>query len=562
MTVDYRPSRGIVPAAICVAFGALWLSPSPAHADDYVLANSKTHKLQVLADGGAAWCSPALRLRMVLDADSPDSGNAASQMEIMSRLKTPIATDCKTAESAIVSVIDRGKTTGTFAATAKGGWQFAALPAPPTVPPIEQKADEVKPIVPPVAAPAPAPTPTPTIAQTPAQTSAPAAPTIMMPKEKGYIGLLLRILKDNPALAAEEATIKFWAAYKFNREYSQVQFQEFKLQPLLARAKDDLSQTISSLPQADYERGVAIFNTSFDAYNFQKQVFPITLNFDQVTFNTPHYIQSSLPSTIALKVPDLDAIAGIPMDPTAAQAFTERRTRWNSVNRSVSIAVVIKIDPSGFHRDGWGYQAALGTVESATFFTDNELREQIFQIGPDEFAKWRQAKAEEKVAAAAAAAQREAELRRQQMLAMREQYIRQIGTASTSVKLANFANDGPLNFYAPLNNLRAARAAALISGKPVAVTMLVQAGSSGRSTIDTSFPGSLQVTVMDGQPDLKSSEWYLVRGLLSVPDSAGTLAAQLTTQAVYPCQQPKCAEAQDPAVIVDRKLAALQGGAQ
>ena len=52
---------------------------------------------------------------------------------------------------------------------------------------------------------------------------------------------------------------------------------------------------------------------------------------------------------------------------------------------------------------------------------------------------------------------------------------------------------------APLNNLRAARTQALLSGEPSVVTMLVQAGGNGHD-VPTAWPGHLDVVASGGRP--------------------------------------------------------------
>lgn len=556
--------------AALAALGALGFA-APAQAEDYVLATSKTHKLQVLADGGAAWCGATVHLRMVLEKDSPDIGVPASQLDMMNRMKTPITTDCKTATAAEMTVIEPGQSGRLYKANAAGGWVFAQAAAPvpvPTAPvavappaPVAVTPPAPVAVVPaapvavaPPAAPVAALPPAPVAAPPPAVAVAPPAPQFT------YHSALLRLLRDNPALAKEDGTLRVWAAYRWNREYNQVQHQEFKLQPLLQRAEADLATALATgVP----ERLVVVVSTNFGSYDFKSQRFPISITGDTVNVSKPCCFRDDLPGGFALKVPDLDVITGLPMAPDAAQTFTERRTRYGSVNRTIALAVTVKLGNLGFQKPNWGHWVSESVVESAAIYNDDDLvGEPLYRIGAAEFEQWRQAKAAERATAIRAAAEREAEARRQQMLAQREYHIRMIGGASTSVKLANYINDGPLNTYAGLGNLRDARAAALLSGKPVAVSMLVQAESSGRTKVETKWPGKLELNVAEGQPELKSSGWYLVRGLLSVPEGAGLPAAQMMTQAVYACTQPKCAEATDATAIVDRKLAVLQGGAQ
>ena len=125
-------NRRAVFIAVASTAGALGVAfPSPAAEDAHLLATSKAHKLQILADGGTAWCQPSLRLRMVLDADSPDAGNPANQIAVMNLLKTPIAADCKAAKTAELTVVEQGKASGTYKAAADRGWSFAAAPLQP-----------------------------------------------------------------------------------------------------------------------------------------------------------------------------------------------------------------------------------------------------------------------------------------------------------------------------------------------------------------------------------------------------------------------------------------------
>lgn len=556
-------------AIALAALGAVGVTASSAAADEYVLAASKTHKLQIIAEGGTAWCTPNLRLRMALETDSPDVGAPASQIEIMNRLKTPITNDCKTAISADLTVIDPGKAASAYKATAVNGWTFAAVaPAPLAATP---KPDDAKPAAIAESKPLAAPLPQQPAPQQPApQQPTPVAPSPALapvpvlaaspPPTITYFGALVRWLRDNPSLAQDDATLRLWAFHRFSDEYSKVQYQEFKLQPLLQKAQLDLAETMA---RAEDDQVVVVVATQFGSYDFNGQRFPIAMNASEMSYSKPCcFNATNIPSTFSIKLPDVDIISGLPMDAATAQAFTERRTRYGSVNRSISIALTVTLDHASFKSDGWGHTVAVGTLNGAAFYSDNQLAEPLYRVEASQFATWREAREAEKATAAKAAAERALELRRQQFQARREQNIRSLASASASVKLANFVSDGELNFYTRLSNLRSARAAALVSGKAEPVIMVVQAESSGRTKVDTTWPGKLEVTVADGQPELKSSEWYLIRGLLTVPDGNSLPAAQLMPQQIYACTQPKCAEATDAATIVDRKLAAFQGGAQ
>lgn len=542
------------------AVAGVVVATTPALADETVLAASKARKLQVLADGGAGWCKPTVRLRMVLDPDSPDARNPGSQVEVMNRLKAPITTDCKAATAAELTVVEQGKPTGTYKATADKDWVFAAVPAsapvaaPKAEPPPATAAASVSPPAP-AAPPAVAPQVV-TAPPSPAPTSAPPAGP-PLPRDVNYASAMIRLVKDNPSLAQDDGLLRCWAAYRFEKEYSQFRNQEFKLQPVLQKARADLAETVA---QNDGQRVTAVFNVSFDGYNFDTQQFPISLRMESLNFSRQCYTQSqALPSTLIVKVSDLDAITGLPMESKAAQAFADKRTRYGSVDRHIAIAVTVKLDNGGFVTGSWGQIVSTGTLESATIFADSNATQPLYWLTPEELEKMRATRAAEKAALAKAEEERKAEQRRQQMLAQREQNIRALSSAPTSVKLANWVSDGQIDYYTKLNNLRTARAAALVGGKPVMVSMLIQADGSGRNKVDTKWPGKLEVTVAEGQPDLSSSGWYLVRGMLSVPEGDNLPPARLTAQTVYACAQPKCADATEPTAIVDRKLAALTG---
>lgn len=542
--------------ASLAAAGALGLS-APVSADEYLLATSKTHKLQILADGGASWCGQNLKLRMVLEAGSPDTGNPASQIDMMNRLKSPITNDCKAAASADLTVVDSGKPGTAYRATAAGGWVFAAAPA--------GAADTQTAAMPPVAAPAaaasmPANTQTPAGVQSPAM----AAPAKIepLPQDMNYWSGLLRWVHDNPGIDQDDAILNLWAFHRYENEYRAARNDEFKLQPLLQRARTDLAD---ALHQGNIERVTVAIHTELDSYDFAKQRFPLSLgDIHQVSYREPCCDFQKAPIDFVVTLEDLDILNGLPMDPAAAKKFTESRTRWGSVDRTVYIAVIVKLHDGGFQNNNLDQAVAPGSVDSAVFYADEQMKKPLFQVSAEDFARLREVRDAEKAAAAKAAAEHEAEQRRQQLMAQREQNIRDLTSLSPSIRLANFISAGDLNYRVSLDNLRNARSTALIGEKPVQVSMLVQADGNGRRDVATRWPGLLDVTSPGGQPEMKASGWYLVRGLLNVPNGNGLPAAQLMAEEIYACTQPKCADAADATAVVDRKLAGLstQGGAQ
>jgi outer membrane protein OmpA-like peptidoglycan-associated protein len=164
-----RISRVSAATAMLAAVVTMVFSSSCPRADDsVVLGQSAAHKLKIVADGGAKWCAAHVALRMVLDADSPDVGNANAQIDVMNRLKSSIESACAVANNADLVVFAQDKAQGGFRASKAEGWVFKAT-APAVVSldtPAEQAASaQGKPS----AAAAAAPT-----AESPAATAVPA----------------------------------------------------------------------------------------------------------------------------------------------------------------------------------------------------------------------------------------------------------------------------------------------------------------------------------------------------------------------------------------------------
>jgi len=197
--------------------------------------------------------------------------------------------------------------------------------------------------------------------------------------------------------------------------------------------------------------------------------------------------------------------------------FAEKRTQYGRVNRVMSIAVSVKLDSAGLVKDSLGVIAAFGTLETASFLSDKEDRGILYQISQSELQKMHETKVAEKALAAKEEADQQAVIYRQQAMARRDQDIMVLSQATSSVKLANAISDGQINYRHNLNNLRFARVDAILKKQPVNVSMLVQMDASGRNEVATEWPGHLKVSVPGNLPELKSSSWYLVRGLLSVP---------------------------------------------
>lgn len=550
--------------AICLQMGgaclALFLAVGQASAADPkflgYLAPNQAGQLWAYPDASGNWCREATAMSVLL---TPRLDYA----QVVSRLHAiglQLAKSCKAADSAKVAVYnaDRSIAGPSIVIRKADNWLAASAAPPPSPQPAESPAAPA----PVAAAPAPQPSSSPTTtaaegtpSPSPTASSSPSEPAPVLPRETNYNGALLAFLHATPALTEDNGILRYWASYRFARDYQQFANQEFKLQPILQQAKTDLAATMA---QTDGRHVTAVIPTQFGAYDFNSRHFPITLNMQELSVNKPCCLGfPNLPNGFVLKIADLDVVDGLPMDPDSAQSFAEKRTRWGNVNRNILVAVTIRLDEAGFEKDSWGRIAGVGTLEGAAIYADERTTQPLFQISGSELDQMRAARATEKAAHAKAEAERQAEQRRQQLVAQRDQFIRGIADSPASVKLANWISNGQIDYASRLNNLRAARAAALIGGKAVPVRMLVQMDTSGRNRVETKWPGKLQITLADGQPDLQSSGWYLVQGLLTVPDAESVPSAELAAKTVYSCTQPKCAEATDATALVDRKIAAL-----
>lgn len=528
--------------------------------------SNKSGQLWAYPDASGRWCREDAALSVLLTPQ-------LTYVQVGQALHTigaQFAKECKLAVSAKVAAYNPDRSVAGPSVTITKDNNWLPAPAAPAVPPpaaptaaqapTQPTAQAAAVVPPPVAAPTantqvgqPVQLVPAAHASEPAAAPAvaPSPQAVPLPRDLDYWSGMLRAVRANPALLEDNTALRLWAFHRFQSEYQQVQNQEFKLQPVLDRAKKDLTDTMA---QTDPDHITVVLNNNFGTYDFNKQIFPVTVGW-QININRPCCFNGGPPANFVVNLSDAEAVTGLPMGPDEAQAFTLRRTRFGYVNRNIFISLTIRLDQTGFQSDGWGNAAAVGTIDGIGFYADDHLKEPLYTVGSEEFAKWREAKAAEQAAAEKEKAKQEAEMRHQRAIVLRDQTIHSLSNTSTSVRLANFISAGDINYFNRLNNLREARASALISGKAVAVTMLLQADSSGRRQVAATWPAKLEVTLAEGLPDLKSSGWYLVRGLLNVPDNGMLPPAQIMAQEVYACTQPKCAEAADATAIVDRKLA-------
>jgi hypothetical protein len=511
-----------------------------ANPDRLAFSQKLGAEVSAIANSGGGWCASAVNLKVALNDNSVLIGPLmkANRAAFAVRIGSVITQQCPMARTATVQFIkssDQSQVDLQAIVRNSSGWTSVAA-APPVM------NASASPLPPPqVAAAVPSPI-------TPPREVTPVALEV----GEDYEGMLVKMLRDNPDLANSDAALRWWAELRFPNEYFPVQNQEFALQPLLAKAKADLTRTIAI---SDPDRIAIHIQTQFQPYDFAAQRFPVTINGNQFNLS-PRYCcaPEGLPRTFTVTVAGLDSINGFPMNEADARAFEQHRTVSNSVNRNIWVAVTIKLAPGPVTKDPYSNFTASGALAAATFYGDSNYAQLVYSVSNAEIARAVAAKAVALAAAAAADRARQAAAQRQQIAAQRDMYIQQLQYSSASTKLANFILPGPPDLSIHLDSLRAARAAALIAGRPANVTMLIQAYSSGSDEVPTKWPGHLSITTPNGQ-SLISSGWYIVRGALTVPQGNDLPDSNLVATSIYACQKDDCAEAADATAIIDHKLA-------
>jgi hypothetical protein len=531
------------PALAAAVAAALGLASPAALANPVVLAQSQTHKAQIMAEAGAAWCAQDVRLQMVLDPGSPDAGRPQAQVALMNLLRPLIEQECKAARTVEIEVSGPGAAPGLFQASADSNWKFAAISPPAGEKPAPAAAAENGPTAAPPA----------------------AIPAFPPPGEHDWGSLMLAYIKSKPALADDDTVLRLWAAFKHTEFYQQNSGQEFKIHALMEQTRGELKAELAS---TDGKFVTVLLSTQIGQYDFTSSSFPVELHDGPVTIPCNLPAPGCAQNTFALKLPDLSLASSLPMSADAAQAFIAKRTnRWSIVDRNLLAVITVRLDDGSFKDRNAYWLNASGTLERVIFYADDPARTPIYQFTPADLEKMRalaaakrvaeqKAAEEQREAAAKAEQQREADMMRQQMLAQRQFDIQMLTAASDSIKLANWISAGQVNPGLRLDDLMHARAAALFNGSPVNVAMLVQANASGRDKVETTWPGHLQVSVPASASALNASGWYLVAGTLTVPPGDDLPSAQLSATSVYACSRPKCADATDPTTIVDRKIGA------
>lgn len=497
-------------------------------------------------DGSGQWCGENVSLSLLLKDGSPLTGSGLS--DFVSRVGGTLIAKCPDVKRARVAVYrgsDRTLVAGPYTISKTDNWavpQNTAQPVDAAKPAPVSKADPPAQLEPP--------------AQMAAAPAAPASQaTFVSPDLHPFNAMLVAKAAENPALLDDDGVLRYWAQLRLPGEYNPVANQEFKVRAVLTKARADLQDQVA---RSAAGKITILVNAQTGPYDFQRSAFPITGLGPLVRFDRPLWTSAPmnvLGASVQFALPELPALAALPMDPKEAETYVAHHTRWGMVDRGIVIALSVSYSPGSETLEG-GFTKVNGHIDSAWVLDGNKP---IYSYGAAQIADLRH---EFEARQEAERKQREEQQRAARVAALsqqRDQTVAFLSRLPADVRLANFLSAAPdAEPGLRLDNLAVARGRALTSQKPVAVRMLVQAGSSGGDHVDTRWPGHLRLTVPQGGAALERGSWYLVDGMLTLDGPAEDLKpAELTAKTVFACKQDLCVDAQDPGAIVDHKLAAL-----
>jgi len=525
---------------------AMTIASTAQAQDDFVLAKSAARKLSVVALGGSAWCNADLRLNMVLAPDSPDAANTAQLVHVMNKLKTPITAECRKAQSAEIKIIHMSKNLGTYTATATGGWQFSGTQniAQPATNPQTNPQDSLTP-------------------QSLLKESEPQSSWVF-PEETGYSSALLQYLKMNPEGLRDQVTLRWWASHRQPKEYNRVDSQEFQLQSLIDRTSPSLIEAVSTS-----ENGIITItmNVRFEPYNFADSSFSIPISRGSLLLSRGCCTRGDGGiSQFVVNIDGMEDLGRLPMDQERAKNFAAKRTSsWGSINRDLILAIKVRVSDDGFTAKEYGNSIGLsGKIESAAFFESPEsLTKPIYVVTSEGLRTSREKRESAKAEADRIIEERKMELQRKQLLAQRDELVQRVSGQPMEIKLKNLGTPNtPEIFSDGLDNLYTMRKRAIVSGKAIDSTMLIQADGSGNTDVATEWPGHMLVTINPSAENLSSSKWYIVNGTFAIPREDSSENATFFAKSVYACEKKLCEEVNGAeAMIVDNKLGINKEGA-
>lgn len=542
-------------------------------APEDVLAKSSSRRISVL-QGGAAWCKPALALRMMVEPESPDStASPASLIPLMNKLRGPIAARCPAADTAFITVVQNNLVTGQFRADKAHDWSFVAVGALINTPPAASL-DELPPG--PAAAPATAPSPTQShtslpasaVPSTAALSSIPVAPSTPAPAPsaetatgtplplEGYSGLMLRLMHDDPSLLQDDGVQRWWASTHDRQAFQNNRGDDFAMHALLQRAVDDMKTQIAT---HELSRLLVINTMQLRDYDFTSHSFPVDGMGADISLSNPACCFSGkLPFRIPVHVAGLDLVRSVPMsDDRAHDLIENRKTRWGS-NREVFIEYVIKLDDGAMRLVDY-QKAYYGRLVGATIYGDRDRKEVLAVIDETSIAHKLQAQED---AVRASTRQRIEEQNRQRLAAIaqqRQSYVQMAHGWSPALRIAALLPSSDLYGSSQLDAIRRLRAASVLKGSSVPGILLFQTAAGGTDAVATRWPGKLVVNAASSTGPLERGRWYVAKGQLNAPVGPELKDATFTITESYACRQDQCMEANDVDALINRKITTLPG---
>lgn len=514
---------------IALALACYVLATPVSAAEPHRLAFSKRLGIDVFAlpNEQGEWCRSEMTLSLALSKDSPLMTSGIESF--VPKLGPVFAQECPKAEKALVQAYkaeNREPTGVTYSATKTAGWALekvskeqAALPAPP--PPIPQ------------------------------QKPKPTVPLASQAYSASAWNLLLAYSKTNEGVLADDATIGAYLAEKECRTFRDVRKNEFKIQDYLQKTRSLLTEQAASL--GEYVK--IAFRADLGQYDTAQGSFLFDPLSKQLAVDGPNEYCSgwyrSPVKSFVFSWKEGNGIYGLPLAKREAAAYVQKAIDDYRTSRAAQLEIIAK--PTFLPMDSDGAVVVELELLEAKAFESNRERKHLHTFTETELIEGGQAWASAKAQAAEAQMKADAERQQAEELASQTRQARndyrRLQYASQDTKIAYLVGNEKLD------TLTTALGKSLAVGANYPATFLVQAGKTGKTGVEASWPGRLTLNLMTDVPEFEKGKWYVVAGIMEVQEGnngtppTGKMGVVMTKQ----CVQDMCAEAEDPiAIIRDR----------
>jgi hypothetical protein len=615
-----------------------------AEVSDYRFAASKSKKVAVLIAGGSNWCRDQLEMRAVIENGSPLINEKASQAAFVNQLGPLLADSCPQAQQATLTIVQPDGPADSYTASASRGWVFeiqstaqqvsdagdptdsptettsaAVDDAPATPAPAEATSQEasVSPETPVVPAPN-----VPTSDQLAASASEAGSPALAMmgsaadPASASTLDtkianiegltddqiLILVYLKHNPEVAALDSTAHFWARSRFSKEYEENDANEFSIQPIIDKARQDLLDRLSGLPDTlAVDLTIAV---ELGTYDKAGQSFPLSIR--GIDLEESYNVRCTLgvPDYFDINLANAPVVERLPMDAGSAQALIQKITDdYGSTDRDLLIRARATISDSSELRmtydnltnrnlqediandERYCPNITVGfEIASGRLVTRGEKAKRLFDFTPAyvgqqtaaiKQAEMQRLEAERQQEAQRLEAERQKEARRQEAerqqqeaakqreIAARreaahaqiEATMKEFGALSPRARrgllLAMSDTDNPQTVDDPLLPHRFALSTmaemivqAKLTEESASGNVMVQIGDvdGGEASIVWPRPAKLQIAGADVAVE---EGWAIVTGMIE-PSDLAEAEPTIIAEHIHACTQELCSEADDP----------------